>query len=1008
MTNADEKSFWPVHVTGVNSPITTILALSKAVLSSLDWSEVLQQVVTATYELSSADVVSIWLLDDQEKWLSCVAICGLNDRAENERKFRLRLGEGVAGWAVAHRQILHLVDPRHDPRYLPILDRDPEVILAIPLIAHEHCLGALSLARFNMPAPFNNEVVETVTIFADLAAIAINNANVAQKLRQATARERILAMSAESDQAEQLILDELARVLGAEPQLITSAANGQLFAQTGMAVETSKLDHWRDEGALMAELLIDGLPAWLVVHRPDRVWGSGDFDLLNFAANQIMYARRRAYERRAHAQTEALSKLVALTNARLDQASVLDQILAELHRFVNFDSACVFVVHDAEYVRLIAQRGLRSKFDQVTLYAGPGSLLHELRTFGSARYYPDVQIVPGWQKVPDSDIIRSWIGVPLRVDQTIIGVLTIDKWTPNAFTKEDIAAAQLFGEQVAAVINNVRLLREAQERARQFQVLQQFSARIGTLREIDRLLDEASALLHKSFGYYQVLIGVVEHDHLVVQAAHGHLMHCRPWEQIFPPLPISAGLSGWVIRHAQPVIVNDVTRDERYIHHPNLPATAAEMIVPVLVDGRVFGVIMIESDIKGIFSQGDLDLVMAMAHLIGVTIANINHDTELQRAHARLIERDRLHALGQLSSGVAHDFNNLLASILGHVQLLLAEYNEPQLCEGLRAIELAALDGAATVKRLQSFAQTSRSAPISTVDLNQVVEESLALTRPRWRDEAQRRGMLIDVHIDLAPLPIIAGDASALRELVINLILNAIDAMPEGGSITLRTRPASTEVLGEAAVMLSIQDTGIGIDPKLHEQIFAPFFSTKGTRGTGMGLAIVRGIVQQHGGRITLESEPGHGTTFYIWLPVGQPSTVEPSAAISPTTALQKILVVDDEEAVRRVLVRILKRSGHSVDEAASGEAALALLASDRYQVIYTDLGMPGMSGWELITHIQQIDPTARIVLVTGWSDQIDPAEAQARGVHAVLAKPFTIQQVQTLMNHLLESTSGE
>ncbi|WP_298820041.1 GAF domain-containing protein [Chloroflexus sp.] len=1001
MTNPDQTNYLQPNLAGVTSPTATILALSKAVLSSLDLPEVLRQVLAATRELSGADVVTIWLLDEQSEWLSCAAILGLEDPPEIERTFRLRLGEGVAGWTVAHRQILQLINPRHDPRYVPMLNRHPDVIMAIPLTAREHCFGALSLARFGLAAPFSHEVIETTTIFADLAAIAIDNATSAQILRRATARERILAFSAESDQAERLILHELTAVLGAEPRLINATPYNQLFDHTGRAIELSELDRWRSEGALITDLLLDGLPAWLVVYASGRYWGKGDADLLTFAASQIMYARRRAYERRAHARAEALSNLVALTNARIDQASVLDHILAELHRFVHFDSACVFVVHDKEYVRLIAQRGLRSQFDQITLYAGPGSLIKELCRLGSAMYHPDVQTVPSWQKVPDSDIIRSWIGVPLRVDQTIIGVLTIDKWTPDAFTAEDVAAAQMFGEQVAVVINNVRLLREAQERARQFQVLQQFSVRIGALRSIDQLLDEASELLHRSFGYYQVLIGVIEGENLVIHAARGHLMHQRPWQQIFPPLPITSGISGWVIHHAQPAIVNDVTRDERYVHHPSLPKTAAEMIVPVLVDGQVFAVIIIESEIKGIFSQSDLDLVMAMAHLIGVTIANIHHDSELQRAREQLIERDRLRALGELSSGVAHDFNNLLASILGHVQLLLTEYDDPHLREGLRAIELAALDGAATVRRLQGFAQTSQSTPNSAVDLNQVVEESLALTRPRWRDEAQSRGIMINVRTELAPLPIIAGNAPALRELVINLVLNAIDAMPDGGTITLRTALAPSNLLGEAAVMLSIQDTGIGIDPSLHERIFAPFFSTKGARGTGMGLAIARGIAQQHGGKITLESEPGRGSTFYIWLPIGQPPIEEQPAALALPVPRMRILVVDDEEAVRKVLARILKRAGHSVDEAVSGEEALAQLSPGCYQIIYTDLGMPGMSGWELVAHIRQVDPTTRIVLVTGWSDQIELAEARTRGVDSILPKPFTIQQVLTLMSSL-------
>ncbi len=997
MTNNDVSQSAPAP-TSAPSPIAAILALSKAILSSLDLPDVLQRILHATRELSGADVVAIWLLEEGEEWLATAAVLGLEDLPEYRRSFRMRVGEGVAGWSVAQRQTLHLTNPTSDPRYVPQLDRHPAEILSIPLLARDRCVGALSFSRFELATPFSAEVIETVSIFADQAAIAIENASHTRSLRLATARERILSFTAEADQAEALILNELAEVLGVMPQLITTTRSGRLIDRYGSHLTREQLDLWRREGALIVDLRLDGLPAWLTAHRPGHYWRQADAELLAFAAGQLARARQFAYERRAHARAEALSNLVALTNARIDQASVLDQILAELHRFINFDSACVFVTQNDEYVRMIAQRGLRSKVDQVTLFAGPDSMLDELRRYGTAIYHPDVQRVPGWQKVPDSDIIRSWIGVPLRVDQTTIGFLTIDKWTVDAFSAEDVKAAQMFAEQMAVVINNVRLLRSAQERARQFQVLQQFSAQIGTIRQIDQLLDAASRLLHEAFGYYQVIIGVIEGNQLVARVAHGHLMRHLADQNALPPSPVNIGISGWVIRHAQPALVNDVLRDERYVGHASLPATAAELIAPILVDERVFGVIIIESAVKGIFSQGDLDLVMAMSHLIGVTIANLAHDAELQRAREQLAQRDRLRALGELSSGVAHDFNNLLASILGHVQLLLAETDDERLREGLRAIELAALDGAATVRRLQGFAQTSRSQPQSAVDLNQIVAESLALTRPRWRDDAQGRGIYIDVRQELSPLPIIAGDAPALRELVINLVLNAIDALPDGGVITIRTRQAQ----GEPGVVLEVEDNGVGIDPALRERIFAPFFSTKGSRGTGMGLAIARGIVQQHEGRITFTSALGKGTTFQVWLPVRSPPAQKADTPVTPATAPGKrILVVDDEAAVRAVLAQILRRCGQRVDEADSGEAALSRLEQQRYDLIFTDLGMPGMSGWELTEVIRQTHPDTSIILVTGWSEQIDPVEARARGIAAVLAKPFTIQQVKQLLADL-------
>ena len=196
------------------------------------------------------------------------------------------------------------------------------------------------------------------------------------------------------------------------------------------------------------------------------------------------------------------------------------------------------------------------------------------------------------------------------------------------------------------------------------------------------------------------------------------------------------------------------------------------------------------------------------------------------------------------------------------------------------------------------------------------------------------------------------------------------------------------------------------IDPSLHEKIFAPFFSTKGARGTGMGLAIVRGIVQQHGGRIELESAPGAGARFRVLLPIGTPPVVEQTQRPSTSASTLRILVIDDEDAVRTVLVRILQRIGHHVDAFASGEDALAGFNAGQYQLVCTDLGMPGLSGWDVAAQIRRIDPLVRIVLVTGWSEQIDRHEARLRGVDAILSKPFTIQQVRSLLAELLNDVS--
>ncbi|NTU78357.1 MAG: GAF domain-containing protein [Chloroflexales bacterium] len=704
-------------------------------------------------------------------------------------------------------------------------------------------------------------------------------------------------------------------------------------------------------------------------------------------------------EQQSRALSRTLSQLAAACNALVGQEILLDFILEQLARFIAYDSSGVFLFHDNHYARMVAGHGFRQARAGVVLYMGPGSIMWEVCRQHQALCLPDVQEVAGWQEVPDSELVRAWIGAPLVVNDVVIGMLTIDKWSPAAFGDADVQVAQLFADHVAVAINNQRLLRDAQIRASQLQLLHQLSVRLGTMREVRPLLDEVARLLHTAFGYYQILVGTLDEGEIVPHAAYGTVNALS--DLAVQPYGAERGLTGYVVRTGETVLVNDVSRDARYIAHPQLAATAAELVAPIQRNGRVLGVIVIDSEQTGAFGQHDVSLVESIAAQTALALDHISHDEELRRTEERLAHSERLRALGELASGVAHDFNNLLASILGHTQLLLGQPHAPRLVEELRVIERAALDGAASVRRLQGFAQTNRSLPAEPVDLGEIIVESLAITRPRWRDGPQSRGVAIRVDRDLGAIPPFGGDGPALRDLVTNLVLNAIDAMPGGGTLRLRTLclEATVSPLGQPTALLEVSDTGMGMSTEVQDHIFDPFFTTKGPQGTGMGLAMVYGIVQRHQGLISVASEPGSGTSFSIYLPARPPALSAAKPEIEPpATEALRILVVEDDEAVRRVLVRQIRRLGHSVAEAVSGEVAMEALASASFDLICTDLGMPGMSGWELINRARKLDDTIRTVLVTGWGEQIDPDEARARGADAVIAKPFDTQHLQQVI----------
>jgi CheY-like chemotaxis protein len=273
------------------------------------------------------------------------------------------------------------------------------------------------------------------------------------------------------------------------------------------------------------------------------------------------------------------------------------------------------------------------------------------------------------------------------------------------------------------------------------------------------------------------------------------------------------------------------------------------------------------------------------------------------------------------------------------------------------------------------------------VDLNSVVRETAQLTAPRWRDAAQAGGRPISLHIEAAHHPTIEGSPARLRELLTNLIFNAVDALPNGGTIHLRV--ASEGGLG----IVEVTDSGVGMSADVQARVFEPFFTTKGDGGTGLGLAMVFGIVEQHGGTIDVRSAPGDGSTFRMSFPLVNESTeAEPAVAavqLAPARPL-RILTVDDEPMMTKAVVRMLKPSGHLVSVAASGEEALKRLTEEPFDVVVSDMGMgAGMNGWELADEVKRRWPGVRFMLATGWGAAIDPGEARAKGVEAVLSKPY-------------------
>jgi signal transduction histidine kinase/ActR/RegA family two-component response regulator len=384
-------------------------------------------------------------------------------------------------------------------------------------------------------------------------------------------------------------------------------------------------------------------------------------------------------------------------------------------------------------------------------------------------------------------------------------------------------------------------------------------------------------------------------------------------------------------------------------------------------------------------------------------VAELNHYiAEQERIREQYSQIEKLSALGELASGVAHDFNNTLAGILGRAQLLLATKDPAKIENGLKIIIKTAKDGAKTIKRIQDFARQRRDHDFQPVDTSQLLLDISEITRPRWKDSAEASNVHISLDLQLHSKALIMGDESELREVLVNMVFNAVDAMPEGGTLTLSAQERGGQVV------LSVSDTGTGMSEDVRSRIFDPFFTTKGKAGMGLGLAVGYGIIRRHEGTVEVNSEVGRGTSFHIKLPVAKGARrAKPTGEIPSLTAVpaarcrMSILVVDDDEYVRDLLRDILEEEGCEVFLAEGGREALLLFNEHKFDAIFTDVGMPEMSGWELARAVRERNASIPLAVITGWGEAVGSNERKAAQVDWVVAKPFDTPHILEIVREV-------
>jgi signal transduction histidine kinase/DNA-binding response OmpR family regulator len=668
------------------------------------------------------------------------------------------------------------------------------------------------------------------------------------------------------------------------------------------------------------------------------------------------------------------------------------------------------------------------------------ALLHERsarRLHGLAGDPQTLGFPPGYPS------IYSFLGVPIASPIRVYGCLALaNKLGADAFDKEDERLAKTLAAQLAVAYENARLYTElerrtaaleqgvAQHQLTEARLLQQL-ARLALLHQITHAIGERQDLrsiflvvlrrleqdLPLAFGC--LCLGSLESDTLTVTAVSPASQVCAATVGLAEQAVLSLSQNGLqACVKGQTVSTLDTAQEHTpLLQHLARAGLRSLVATPLLVEGSIFGILLVaRRDVQG-FSSNEVEFLHQLSEHVALAAHQVQLYTRLQQAYDDLqqnrqlvMQQERLRALGQMASGIAHDINNALSPVALYIESVLV--GEPTLstrAQGyLTTVQQAVYDIAHTVAQLREFyrqpAGPQESHPIA---LNQIVQEVVELTRAKWRDEPQQRGLTIAVHTVLQEhgLPLLLGVESELREALINLVLNAVDAMPEGGILTIQTRATPT------AVILEVQDTGIGMDEVTRQRCLEPFYTTKGERGTGLGLAVVYGVLERHAAQLTIESAVEHGTTMRLLFPrvPSNSTTSAQRAEVEACPPSLRILVIDDDLLLRQSLQDVLQSEGHAVTVADGGEAGLEIVRDaqarqESFAVVMTDLGMPGMDGREVARVVKHAAPETPVVLLTGWGQALQQDGSIPPHVDCLLSKPPRLRELRAALVAVTES----
>jgi signal transduction histidine kinase/ActR/RegA family two-component response regulator/putative methionine-R-sulfoxide reductase with GAF domain len=715
---------------------------------------------------------------------------------------------------------------------------------------------------------------------------------------------------------------------------------------------------------------------------------------------------------------EALLEIDRAISSTLELDQVLDLVLEQLGEVLPYESASLFLLSDGS-VELVAARGHPhpDRATEVAFSVEDDALTRAVLNREHPLILDDAQADDRFQARGEASYVRSWIGVPLTTKGTRIGIMTIDHHEAGFYDDASAAKVEAFARQAAVAIDNARLFEQAQREIVQRRVAEQALER--QLRRVSLLNEIAHAMAARQDldSIFRVVVQKLEDrfaDVVSIWLREGDAFTLASagdqiWQavresslpaEVSLPSEAAADFVQGELRHAADLTRLDLPLPQRVAQELTIRSAVT---APLVAEGEILGALVSGRHERGAFSDKELDFLKGLSRHVALAIHQAQLHDNLQAAYDDLREtqqammrQERLGALGEMASGIAHDINNAISPIPLYTQLIRRAMDlDEQAMRHLRTIERAVEDVEETVGRMRQFYRKREEREFTPLALNKAARQAIQLTRPRWRDMPQERGITIDLETDFAEdLPPVMGNEAEIRQAVTNLILNAVDAMPDGGVLSVRTGMA---VGAPPRVVLKVSDTGVGMDEETQRRCFEPFFSTKGERGSGMGLATVYGTMQRHDGDVEVESAPGEGTTMRLLFPVREVTgRDEVREGVAPPSPL-RILCVDDESRVRQALQEALEGKGHAVELADGGESGLAAFRAARrkgqpFDVVITDLGMPYVDGREVARSVKREAPETPVILLTGWGKRLSAQNDVPEAVDLLLSKPASIE----------------